>query len=98
MKEVNIDNECKQCGIEGSAHIFDCPMGHTKHDFKFSHQERIPQYSTGTNEILIDVVVCSDCGKIIRNKSNPPMKQVKKTNVQNVVQMYLLCGYFFNKH
>lgn len=64
----DLDKECKQCGLDGNTHIYNCPLGHTQHNFKYSHQEKVPQYSTGTNEILIDVVVCTYCGVIKRSK------------------------------
>jgi len=65
----DLDKECKQCGLDGGTHCFDCPLGHTKcmHLYKYSHQESIPVSSTGCNEILIDVVVCEMCGDTKRN-------------------------------
>jgi len=65
--ENDLDKECKQCGLDSNTHIFDCPLGHTKHNFKYSHQEIRQAQATGTNIIYIDVVVCTDCGIIKRN-------------------------------
>lgn len=64
----DLNKECKQCGLDGGTHIFDCPLGHTKHNFKYSHQERIPTFSTGTNETILDVMICKVCGQIKRQK------------------------------